>query len=802
MSLHTNAEALFAHLGLSSNVEAVLSRNGLFRLFTNGRYNQQTASLKTSGRLDGRGVSCTMNLTTPFSQLADLDAFVQFERDLGNNRGMGLSVNGHEMIHVALVHQSETGLWLLAVNNPWRPVDVAFSWRDESSHLIHYHAQICWDLHRRNQSTLGARLVVNTTVITLHLIGAAELIDYYFLNVQSYGRQVNIETVTPRRRVSIDYALQVTSTKLDHSIALSWAPERKAGYRIYAEDRSSLTLLSRRSQLSGSVRLDLPARSFQLEMEKEATPASSSSSSRIEFLWDAKRDATQRIGARLETETTTRQRQGRQVRLIFLHPSALEQDIVLTAKYGDGNSGDLNGTVELVYSRQPEHRFLLQGSVLKVTNGRQFLLSVVHPVSHTDMRLQANATRLRGSGSNGLELVGRLDYSDRSSNARFLQLGARIEPEQRRLSMEARTADGAMTVTNALSVGAGGYGIASHTVINDVEALTVDGRLGSSSVQLDAQYAGGKAFNFYAGMPDRLEVTVRVSRDIHGRQITDGLLQLRLNSTNLLSSRMHWRSSSVIELRRALVSGLVRVLATSQLIIDDVRDFAVQEWWDKRTSMAPAGRLIAQRLADNLNRQLVQFGSEFNAMADEWAVMYEQNDFYVRDVLAGVGQVASLARPFVERSVASVGALARALSVESFTLYRSAYDTFGSLASAASSAYLQASAYVYGAVKETVRSYNQLTAQVMERFFKCEAALGRLIEQAKGVYLQMAGRLEEIVMERVDELRSRFIELATSYADKFQPWTDYLNETIDNARVYCNTLIRGIRGTIFQCNHH
>lgn len=147
----------------------MLSRNGLFRLSADGRYNEQMTALKTSGRLDGRGVSCTMNLTTPFSQLANLDTFVQFERDLSNSRGMGLSINGHEMIHVSLVHQSETGLWLLSVNNPWRPVDVAFSWRDESSNLIHYHAQLCWDLHRRSQSTLGARLVVNTTVCN-HLI--------------------------------------------------------------------------------------------------------------------------------------------------------------------------------------------------------------------------------------------------------------------------------------------------------------------------------------------------------------------------------------------------------------------------------------------------------------------------------------------------------------------------------------------------------------------------------------------------------------------------------------------------------
>jgi hypothetical protein len=164
LSLNANAEARFAHMGLASNVEVVVSRNGVFRLSADGRYNEQTASLKTKGRLDERGLSCTMNLTTPFSRLANMDAFVQFERDLSSSRGLGLSVNGHEKIQVSLVHQSEMGHWLLSINNPWRPVDLAFSWQDESSDLIHYHAQLCWDLQRRSRSTLGARLVVNTTV--------------------------------------------------------------------------------------------------------------------------------------------------------------------------------------------------------------------------------------------------------------------------------------------------------------------------------------------------------------------------------------------------------------------------------------------------------------------------------------------------------------------------------------------------------------------------------------------------------------------------------------------------------------
>ena len=724
LSLNANAEARFAHLGLSCNFEATFSQHGMFNLALNAKLNEKMVNFKTNGRLDGQGISCYVNLTTPFTQLATLDGFVHFDREFNRerSRGMGLNANERQLLLILLDRQLETGLWVLTVHNPWQPVDLAFSWENQSVDLIHYHAQFCWDLHRRTQSTIGARLIVNTT---------------------SYGREVRMETVMPHRRVSLDYALQLTSTKLDHSIGFSWAPERKAGYRILVEDRSGL------------IRLDLPARSFQLQMESKKNGAG------IDFIWG---DATQRIGARIERQGTD------QIRLILQHPSALEQDIILTTKYSQGQ-----GLIELIYSPLPQHRFLLQGSAVKASpNGRRFLLSVLHPVSHTDLLLQANTSRL--------QLTGRIDYSNR-----FIQFGGKVEPEERRLSIEARTAEGSMTSINSLTAN---YGLHSRTIINDIDALIIDARIGSSSLQLDTQYAGGKAFNFYAGMPHRRELMVRATRDIYGRQITDGIAQLSLNATNLLSSRLNWRSASVVELRHALVDGLIQVLATCQLIADDVSEFALQEWTDKRSSLIPTGRQMTQQLTNNLNNQLNQLRSEFNLLANEWSAMYQNNDFYIQDVL----RVASIARPYLERSMTGIANLVNALTDESVAIYRAAQTSIDQMANAASAAYLEASVYVTGAVKESVRSYNQLIGRVMQRLIKYEAKLGHLISEAKAIYFQLAGRLEEIIMERVEELRNRFIELVNSYADQFQPWIEYLNQFAANTRAYYQSIIRAIEG--------
>ena len=151
----------------------------------------------------------------------------------------------------------------------------------------------------------------------------------------------------------------------------------------------------------------------------------------------------------------------------------------------------------------------------------------------------------------------RLDYKDRSKASRFLQLGAKVQPEQRRVELEARTAEKSMLIlTNALTLSGTAYALASRTLVNDVEALILDARLETASnrptFQIDESYAGGKSFNSLAGMPDRREIIVRAVRDIHGRKIADGLFQVKLSRTDLVSSRVYWRSASRAELRASI----------------------------------------------------------------------------------------------------------------------------------------------------------------------------------------------------------------------------------------------------------
>ena len=276
----------------------------------------------------------------------------------------------------------------------------------------------------------------------------------------------------------MDYALELTSAKVNHSVKLSWAANKTAGYRILAENGSN----RRQTKLSGSVRLDLPVRSFQFESHNSG--GESTTSTHVDFHWDAARDSSRRLGGRLETK------HGRQVRLVFLHPE-LERDIVLQGEYDAADGNKLTGKMELIYSPLEEHRLLIEGS----TAGRAIQLAVLHPASNTDLRLVADG--------NKNSVQGRLDYKDRSKTSRFLQLVAKVLPGQKRVELEARTAEKSLTLTNAVTLSGSAYALASRILVNDVEALIVNARLETDStrpvLQIDGSYAGGKSFNFLTG---------------------------------------------------------------------------------------------------------------------------------------------------------------------------------------------------------------------------------------------------------------------------------------------------------------
>lgn len=761
-SYAANAEARFASYGLAAGIEGA-KRKGGFEGRVTGKYNEDSITLKAAGSMSDKKVDFRADLTTPFEAVKAIETFVKLERDLSESKGFGLKFNGEQIVVVSLAKQP-SGHYVLEVRNPWQPIELGYTW-ENSNDLKHYAGNLCWNTEKRPASSFGGSVIIRTT---------------------SYGRKLNIQTVTPRREMSLDYALELTSSKVEHSIGVSWEANKKAGYRIIGENKST----RRRNQLEGAVRLDLPIRSFQLGAAH--TGENGATSSEFAFMWDAARDETKRAGARIET------RDGRQAKLSVFHPE-LERDISLTGEYEAVNSGKVTGSVDLVYSPVESHRLVIKGSTLLLNAGRSLELTVKHPASHTDLRFTANGTVNERSD---VKMGARFDYNDHSMSSRFLQLGANFKPSDRLVDFEIRTADSSLYQTNALVLAGTSYAVSSRTSVNDIETFALNARLESNTrrpaVEIDGSYAGGKSFNWYAGMPSGRELTLRATRDIHGRQITDGQFQVKLNRTSLLSSRVNWRSASKVEIRNAVVNSAINVLAACESIANNLADFASNEWNSKYSMINPTARAILHRLSRSLTREIDAMRVEFRQTAAEWSEMYERNEFYLQNIVSTVKQVASIAQPYIDRTVSSIGTISKVLIGEGTAFYRAVQTTYDSLTDSASGAYQELAGFVSSGVTEAARRSSQLAGEVIARLIEIEEAIVEVYECVKNVVTENAGHLEEFVMGHVENFRQQVIDLAQSYAIDFRPYTVYVEEWAGKVRVFYYEVLKNIQGTLNQ----
>ena len=295
-------------------------------------------------------------------------------------------------------------------------------------------------------------------------------------------------------------------------------------------------------------------------------------------------------------------------------------------------------------------------------------------------------------------------------------------------------------------------------------------------------------------------MTLRATRDIHGRQITDGHFQVKLNRTDLLSSRLYWRSASKSEIRDAVVNGLVNMLATCESFLDHWSGLSVNEWNDKRSSLIPIATNIAKRLSDSLHRESVLFRSEFHQMAAEWIEMYQQNDLYLQDIVSAVRQVALLAQPYLERTTKNIQAISRALIEEGTAFYQAATSTLSSLYQSTTWIYQKVSGYVSSTATEAARFSSKMAGELVNRLMQLESCVVNSFRYLQSVYYRYSGQLEAIVMEKVEDIRRQVMELANTYAKNFQPYLDYFETWVQRSRIYFDTVSRTIQG-LFK-NHY
>jgi len=754
-----NLEAIFVNYGVSMNVNYVFRADGL-EASLQGRFNDQVIALAIKGDVKKDKIEGKLNLKTPFEAVKSVEGFVAYENNgTVDNKGFGISLNGRQMIDASLV--SKDGTYTLKIDNPWSPMDLSFS-MESGQDLINYHAQVCWNLNSRADSTLGGTVTVKNT---------------------SYGKQVHLQTQAPKQSLSIAYAMELTSTKLNHTASVSWTEGKSVGYKILLENASTL----RRTQLDAVLRLDTPVRSFEFESHKIASNGDASTSA--EFKWDALGDRSKRMGARIETGPSNLWKvASRQTRITLIH-SGLQQDIVIATNYL--NDQDLKAKFDLTYSPSEDHRFTIEASKTYENNKlRSLVFSVRHPVSQVNVRLTSDLLDKTDMTS----LVTRVDYQDRLNASRFMQLTSKVFKMQRQVDLELKTVDHLLFLSNAVQKSANSYTITSKTILNDLDMFTLQGKVDMSqpTMKMDASYAAGKTFNLYAGMPSKRQITFRATRDVLGKTITDGHLDLKLNKTDVLSSRLYWRAASWTELRQIAASSAINMLATSETTVNSMVAFVSQEMSGKREMMMPIAEQIYSRVYTDVQSEIKAISLDFVTVTNYVAAAYENNDFYLQNIAAIAQEMITVAQPYFGRVTRNLVAFKDALIGETGAFYEAMKNTYAKLSQVSASVCSKLSSFVSNTVVDASRHYSNVTVTVIRAYQQFEMQINEMMENAQAMYETYYGNMEEIVMQKYDLLRMQVVAFGQSYAETMRPYMKYFDAAIVSSRKYINDVKKDI----------
>ena len=86
----------------------------------------------------------------------------------------------------------------------------------------------------------------------------------------------------------------------------------------------------------------------------------------------------------------------------------------------------------------------------------------------------------------------------------------------------------------------------------------------------------------------------------------------------------------------------------------------------------------------------------------------------------------------------------------------------------------------------------------MSRLLRCESFIAQSFQQIQSLFHQYAGRLETVVMEQVESIRTQFIQLAASYAEIFRPYTEYFEQYVEAVGVFYVDMVDNIEGITFR----
>ncbi|XP_067004188.2 uncharacterized protein [Anabrus simplex] len=569
-------------------VEGLLKRNeGTLEI--QAQQNDKEIYLKAVSALDNSHRMYLWEMRTPIPIVKNIKLVIQG----GTNRTqIGGFYNSREIVGLDVTHSKSHINFEL--RNPIRPVSLSYTNQLYQNGL--FSANICWDLNNKLESQFG--------------------VDYSSKISPRQRWEFQSKLKLPTRILSYDLISEYSMSDLEYAMHFSWEEGKKIGYHILRhEDWANTTVFGQ---------IDLPSRSFEGILQSTADTVSYGALiTKMELLWDAAGDKNKKLGLNIilyQNDTLE----------LTAKYAFLSHDIIvqLEKQFRKESSVILDQRrIKVIYSPNPEDTFTM-GSMYEYQESDKLLarISMYHKPSklHLDSKLEL---------SNHAEgMVGKLNITyfnfDSKEIVSLISFG-KIVFSQPEIEIQFRTDENNLGIRGVMWSQKDGYdGISVHCQIDQKEPLIISTAINTlkTAFHLALSYGNKRHYRLQGQFPDWREISAEASRSLNDVTSLDGYVALRLNTSQLLWTRIEWSPRITENLNPAILQEYADII----YVINAIGQRYLQML--SRDIQINLPVVTFKDITDYTRLELNDILEDFQAFGYDLSRIYEANDFFIRDI--------------------------------------------------------------------------------------------------------------------------------------------------------------------------
>ncbi|OWF42298.1 uncharacterized protein LOC110461288 [Mizuhopecten yessoensis] len=372
-------------------------------------------------------------------------------------------------------------------------------------------------------------------------------------------KDVSVTVTLPRKTVVVTGSLTRSSIALSSSGNLIVDGVTKYGIDYETSDRN------RRSNMEQSKSLAIRLPSRTLKTTSLFSDSYGIRTTEGAIFWDAGRDETQKIGVRGSLNP-----QGRSTKADFsVSFPSLGKNVKLDSEV-TMNSGNIifDGKTEFSYSGDVNKNLVIHSRVEDLSSGFRknysFVVGVTHPATTIDVQLTSNL----GHADNKYSADMGFQYLTANRNRKNFALMGEIDNMRKQMKFEMVSPIKSVKVSGQVSTSVP-YRLSIHNLYDerpvDAELIIDPSKLSMGfhmNYDIDNQ---GKVLHAEAKYVNNSAIRAEIYREENTQRITDSLFAMRLNTSRMLHTRLHWRPTLVQDLK---TYGLRRMVRNSRDFVE------------------------------------------------------------------------------------------------------------------------------------------------------------------------------------------------------------------------------------------